>query len=304
MLELGGLLRALIATGSPLPPPHRPALQAFILKLREEVRWTFGSVQRVKYPVTELLVGDFKNDKTSALHLVCKNARYGPSLLCPDGSLQFVSGTARYVGLLEFVRSIVEPSVKPSTDGADLPEPMIFRLPNKPGVQPPPVESIIMLLVAERGEDSFSSWEATPVCARGGGSGATCTCASLGTPSPTPHLAAWQRFGRNLLFIELFFFLGYLALLSFVSMDRIADEPILVLDPCVTPKRPRRSCLLRVTAARARITHHTPQPAEFWRLGGATPQAPGEHRGRGAGHAGVSHAHAPGAEADEPEARP
>lgn len=73
----------------------------------------------------------------------------------------------------------------------------IFRLPNKPGVQPPPVESIIMLLIAER---------------------------------------AWQRFGRNCMLIELFFYLAYLSILSFVAMDRISDEPVLVLNPCAFPQ--------------------------------------------------------------------
>lgn len=181
-----------------LPPPP----QAFILKLSEEVRWTFGSVQRVKYPVQELLLGDHKNDTAAALHLVCKNVRYGPSLLCPEGSLEFVSGSfSKYIGMFDFVRSIIEESKKPSTDGADLPEEMIFRLPNKPGVEPPPVESIIMLLIAER---------------------------------------AWQRFGRNMLFIEMFFYVAYLSLLSFVSMDRISDEPLLVINPCA-PEIHRRS---------------------------------------------------------------
>lgn len=101
------------------PPPstHVTFLQRLALRTRARAR-------RVKYPVAELLIGDSRNN-ASALHLVCQNWRYGPSLLCPEGSLEFVSGFSKHVGLVEFVRSIVEESAKPSTDGADLPEEMV-----------------------------------------------------------------------------------------------------------------------------------------------------------------------------------
>lgn len=66
-------------------------------------------------------------------------------------------------------------------------------MPNQPGVEPPPVESILLLLLAER---------------------------------------VWQRFGRNLVLLELAFYLCFLGVLTAVAVDRVSPRSKLARDRC------------------------------------------------------------------------
>lgn len=100
-------------------------------------------------------------------------------------------------------------------------------MPNKPGVRPPPVETILMLLFCERCDPRRTP--APQPLAPGGPPERPHR--ALARPPP-PHPRAWQRFGRNLLLLEFIFHLLLVGVLSFVSMDRISPRPMLTRNLC------------------------------------------------------------------------
>lgn len=142
-----------------------PTMFEFILKLRQQTLWWFGNVSSVNFPADELH-GPLACKGNSALMISCRAQKL--DILCPMGAVSFVRMDAE--------------STPNAYEAADTTIDQTFKFPHKPGIQPPPVESTLLLVLAEY---------------------------------------LWYSFGRNLLLCEMFLVYGpWLGLLTWVTVSR------------------------------------------------------------------------------------
>ena len=118
-----------------------PFVFEFVLKLRQRVLWTYGSVIQVAFPLAEVH-GHSAADAQGCLALVCGEDQY--DLLCPDGGLEHMGNDP------DEKNNCYE---RPDEDPDDL-----MRMPIKPGRRAPRVESLVLLILANTMWSLFGRW--------------------------------------------------------------------------------------------------------------------------------------------------
>lgn len=176
-----------------------PTMFEFILKLRQQTRWFFGNVSSVDFPVDELH-GPLACSGNSVLMIACRAEKL--QILCPKGAVGFVRMTG-------------EENTN-AYEAADTNIDLTFKFPHKPGVQPPPVESTLLLVLAEY---------------------------------------LWNGFGRRLLVTEMCLcYVPWLGLLTFVTVSRgTLDDVVQTSRHAHSAYAPPRPPPATYTRARARV---------------------------------------------------